>query len=288
MLMNEVFDRLSNCLIDGYSSLRRMRGADPEGYNYAMLENSFNDAEKSYMFCLTENFNQTLLQHIELQSREKGQQPFSVFFLNKLMNTYMEESFAKPRYFFDMDGVLFKFDNTLTSLEPLYEEGYFRELPTHRLAVQCMQHMLDQDPEHVYVLTHYIDSPFAYNEKKEVLQELFPALDIHNIILVPYGKNKVDYVPIAVKENDYLIDDYNLNLEQWKDAGGSPIKFVNDINDRHGTWKGNRIEYDDPTLDESLRFILKNNLDGDQLDSILNSYLQEKLEVLQPYANLEF
>ena len=38
--MNDVFDKLNNCLNDGYSKLRSMRGADPNGFNYAMLENS--------------------------------------------------------------------------------------------------------------------------------------------------------------------------------------------------------------------------------------------------------
>lgn len=288
MLMNDVFDKLNNCLNDGYSKLRSMRGADPNGFNYAMLENSLSVIEDSYTSCLNANFDQRLLNGIELECREKGQPPFSAIFLQKLMNTYMDERFAKPRYFFDMDGVLFKFDNSLTSLEPLYEEGYFKHLPTHRLAIQCMQELLNEGPEQVYVLSHYISSN-AYNEKLEVLQEIFPDLDIHNIILVPYGENKSDYVPIAVKENDYLIDDHTPNLEQWKDSGGKAIKFVNDINDRKDTWKGSRIEYDDPDLFDSLKDILDNNeLSLDKVETILHTYLNEKLETLQPFAEIGF
>ena len=48
MLMNDVFDKLNNCLNDGYSKLRSMRGADPNGFNYAMLENSLSVIEDSY------------------------------------------------------------------------------------------------------------------------------------------------------------------------------------------------------------------------------------------------
>ena len=232
MLIKDVFDSLSDHLEKGFSCYRKMRGTDPNGFNYDMLENFLNVTRQSYMNCLEDHFDHTLLERIERQCQKKGQQVFSADFLNDLMETYMEERFAKPRYFFDMDGVLFKLDNTLTSLEPLYEEGYFKNLPTHRLAVRCLQEMLIQDPEQVYILSHYIDSPFAEQEKREVLQELFPSLDMHNVILVPYGESKTDYVPIRIKENDFLVDDYNHNLECWRDAGGYAIKFVNDINDR--------------------------------------------------------
>ena len=236
MLIMDVFDSLSDHLEKGYSCYRKMRGSDPNGFNYDMLENSLNVTKRSYMNCLEDNFDHSLLERIERQCQKKGQQVFSADFLNDLMETYMEERFAKPRYFFDMDGVLFKFDNTLTSLEPLYEEGYFKNLLTHRLAVHCLQEMLMEDPEQVYILSHYIDSPFAEQEKREILQDIFPSLDMHNVILVPYGESKTDYVPIRVKENDFLIDDYTYNLECWRDAGGYAIKFVNTIYDRHESW----------------------------------------------------
>ena len=257
MLIMDVFDSLSDHLEKGYSCYRKMRGSDPNGFNYDMLENSLDVTRKSYMNCLEDNFDHSLLERIERQCQKKGQQVFSADFLNDLIEVYMEERFAKPRYFFDMDGVLFKFDNTLTTLEPLYEEGYFRNLPPHRLAVHCLQEMLMENPEQVYILSHYINSPFAEREKREVLQELFPSLDPHNVILVPYGENKTDHVPLRVKENDFLIDDYNKNLVYWRDAGGYAIKFVNDINDRHGSWKGSRVEYDDPELISSLNHIFE-------------------------------
>lgn len=288
MLIKDVFDSLSDHLEKGFSCYRKMRGTDPNGFNYDMLENFLNVTRQSYMNCLEDHFDHTLLEHIERQCQKKGQQVFSADFLNDLMETYMEERFAKPRYFFDMDGVLFKLDNTLTSLEPLYEEGYFKNLPTHRLAVRCLQEMLIQDPEQVYILSHYIDSPFAEQEKREVLQELFPSLDMHNVILVPYGESKTDYVPIRVKENDFLIDDYNHNLECWRDAGGYAIKFVNAINDRHGSWIGSKVEYDDPELNRSLNHIFENAAMSKPLEMTLEPYMQQKLEVLRSHADIGF
>lgn len=275
MLIKDVFDSLSDHLEKGFSCYRKMRGTDPNGFNYDMLENFLNVTRQSYMNCLEDHFDHTLLERIERQCQKKGQQVFSADFLNDLMETYMEERFAKPRYFFDMDGVLFKLDNTLTSLEPLYEEGYFKNLPTHRLAVRCLQEMLIQDPEQVYILSHYIDSPFAEQEKREVLQELFPSLDMHNVILVPYGESKTDYVPIRIKENDFLVDDYNHNLECWRDAGGYAIKFVNAINDRHGSWIGSKVEYDDPELNRSLNHIFENAPMSKPLEMTLEPYMQQ-------------
>ena len=238
------------------------------------------------MDCLEVHFDHTLLERIERQCQKKGQQVFSADFLNDLMEAYMEERFAKQRYFFDMDGVLFKFDNTLTTLEPLYEEGYFRNLPPHRLAVHCLQELLTEAPDQIYILSHYIDSPFAEREKREVLQELFPSLDPHNVILVPYGENKTDHVPLRVKENDFLIDDYNQNLVCWRDAGGYAIKFVNDINDRHGSWKGSRVEYDDPELINSLNHIFEYAVTSEDLAMTLEPYMQQKLEVLRSHADI--
>ena len=288
MLIKDVFDSLSDHLEKGFSCYRKMRGTDPNGFNYDMLENFLNVTRQSYMNCLEDHFDHTLLEHIERQCQKKGQQVFSADFLNDLMETYMEERFAKPRYFFDMDGVLFKLDNTLTSLEPLYEEGYFKNLPTHRLAVRCLQEMLIQDPEQVYILSHYIDSPFAEQEKREVLQELLPYLAMHNVILVPYGESKTDYVPIRIKENDFLVDDYNHNLECWRDAGGYAIKFVNAINDRHGSWIGSKVEYDDPELNRSLNHIFENAAMSKPLEMTLEPYMQQKLEVLRSHADIGF
>ena len=286
MLIMEVFDSLSDHLEKGYSCYRKMRGSDPNGFNYDMLENSLNVSRRAYMDCLEDNFDHSLLERIERQCQKKGQQVFSADFLNDLIEVYMEERFAKPRYFFDMDGVLFKFDNTLTTLEPLYEEGYFRNLPPHRLAVHCVQELLTEAPDQIYILSHYIDSPFAEQEKREVLQELFPSLDPHNVILVPYGENKTDHVPLRVKENDFLIDDYNKNLVCWRGAGGYAIKFVNDINDRYGSWKGSRVEYDDPELISSLNHIFEHAVTTEDLTTTLEPYMQQKLEVLRSHADI--
>ena len=288
MLLLDAFDRLSDLLEKGFSCYRRMRGSDPNGFNYDMLENSLDVTRRAYMDCLEVHFDHTLLERIERQCQKKGQQVFSADFLNDLMEAYMEERFAKQRYFFDMDGVLFKFDNTLTTLEPLYEEGYFRNLPPHRLAVHCLQELLTEAPDQIYILSHYIDSPFAEREKREVLQELFPSLDPHNVILVPYGENKTDHVPLRVKENDFLIDDYNHNLECWRAAGGYAIKFVNAINDRHGSWIGSKVEYDDPELNRSLNHIFENATMSKPLEMTLEPYMQQKLEVLRSHADIGF
>ncbi|MFR8072857.1 MAG: hypothetical protein ACLU7V_09280, partial [Anaerovoracaceae bacterium] len=103
MLLLDAFDRLSDLLEKGFSCYRRMRGSDPNGFNYDMLENSLDVTRRAYMDCLEVHFDHTLLERIERQCQKKGQQVFSADFLNDLMEAYMEERFAKQRYFFDMD-----------------------------------------------------------------------------------------------------------------------------------------------------------------------------------------
>ena len=106
------------------------------------------------------------------------------------------------------------------------------------------------------------------------------------MILVPYGENKTDHVPLRVKENDFLIDDYDLNLVCWGDAGGYAIKFVNDMNDRHGSWKGSRVEYDDPELISSLNHIFEYAGTSEDLAMTLEPYMKQKLEVLRSHADI--
>jgi hypothetical protein len=60
------------------------------------------------------------------------------------------------------------------------------------------------------------------------------------------GANKTEFVPGGIREGDVLIDDYNKNLEEWRAAGGTSVKFVNDINDRAligKRWDGERVYF---------------------------------------------
>lgn len=280
--MSDTFLQLSRILAEGYDDMRKMRGSDRNGFNYTMLENSLELNQQSFSDILMKNFDEELLQSVNEVCMEKGIETFSPSYLKELQQQYKEYRYQPPRYFFDMDGVLYKFDNTITSLDVLYEENYFYNLPQQKLAAHCMHKMLEQHPHQVYVLSHYLDSPFAYKEKTMCLHEQFPELEDCNIILVPYNEKKIDYVPQRLKNNDFLIDDYNKNLIEWKEEGGHAVKFVNPINDVNKTWNGERIYYDDPELIESLNMIVSHVEGLDNIDTLqLDTKIENQLHLLE-------
>ena len=251
-LMNDIFMKLESILDEGMQAMRSMRGADRDGFNYMMLENVQNTEKTNFLKQLSEDFDEDLLNDVKEDCRSKGIDVFTPGFLNELKNQYQEKRYSSSRMFFDMDGVLYVFDNMIESLDVLYEENYFRSRPLHQMVAYSMKNLLLENPHQIYILSHYIDSPFAFKEKMECLQDHFPELDRHNIILVPYSQEKTSAVPLGVKSNDILIDDYNNNLNLWQKAGGTAVKMVNGINDVHKSWTGSRVRYDDPQLSNEL------------------------------------
>ena len=77
----------------------------------------------------------------------------------------------KPRLFVDMDGTLALFQE-IDTIETLFEEGYFKNLPPQVAVVNAVNTFLEQsDPEvDVYILSSYLtDSDYALKEKNEWL-----------------------------------------------------------------------------------------------------------------------
>ena len=60
---------------------------------------------------------------------------------------------------------------------------------------------------------------------------------------MPCGNNKAAAAANRLKmpcidKSFVLLDDYSVNLHDWKEKGGSGIKLRNGINGSIGTWKG--------------------------------------------------
>ena len=153
------------------------------------------------------------------------------------------------RFFVDMDGVLAKFNNQLTSLDPLYEKGYFASLEPQKNVVDVVNKLIDDNVD-VYILSAALDSDYAKGEKTEWINKYLPNLKNKKIIFTDYGSRKAAYIPGKIRENDILLDDYTKNLKQW--VGGKAIKLVNDINDTNKSWDGDRVYYDDEKLYNTL------------------------------------
>lgn len=148
----------------------------------------------------------------------------------------------KQRLFVDMDGTLAVF-KPCRHLETLYERGYFESLMPLENVLDAVRIHAQEDNFDIYVLSAYLgDSPYALTEKNRWLDTYLPEIDKDHRIFCECGQDKSIYIPGGVRENDCLLDDYSVNLFQWKRAGGRGIKLMNGINGTKGTWQGARVD----------------------------------------------
>ena len=144
----------------------------------------------------------------------------------------------------DMDGTLTEF-LLQSSMAPLYEKGYFRNLPPHREVVEAVKMLILQHPQiEVFALSAYlVDSPYALQEKNEWMDAHLPEMNAAHRIFIPNGADKRAYVH-AICEDDVLLDDYTKNLLRWQPSRG--IKLINAINHTKKTWSAASVRYDRP------------------------------------------
>ena len=155
----------------------------------------------------------------------------------------------RQRLFVDMDGTLAVF-TPVKELEQLYEEGYFWNQAPHVNVVKGVQEILVGHPEiEVFILSAYLtDSPSALQEKNRWLNRYLPQIDQTHRIFLPCGADKTKVVPGGIRENDFLLDDYTKNLNDWEPPARG-IKLLNGINHTKGTWQSDRIRYDHDAKD---------------------------------------
>lgn len=142
--------------------------------------------------------------------------------------------------YFDMDGVLVKYDRSAyQGQEPLFTvKGgrYFRKLEPDERAVRAFQ-LLSQREQPLRILSSLtnIGSIFLeqYADKKAWIAEHLPGFENEDTF-IPAITNKRNIAEFMLKRkltiNDVLIDDYNPNLDEWRNNGGLAIKYLNGIN----------------------------------------------------------
>jgi len=148
------------------------------------------------------------------------------------------------RLFVDMDGTLNVFATDLSGPEELYEPGYFLNRPPQESVIAAVNELIEKYPSRIYILSAVLpDSSTALSEKNEYLDKYLPNLPRHQRVFTLCGQRKGDAIA-SLSQNDFLLDDYTKNLNEWKKDGGTGIKLLTDINHTKGSWKGTRIRYD--------------------------------------------
>lgn len=151
------------------------------------------------------------------------------------------------RLFIDMDGTLAVWKQT-ACFEDLLQPGYFRDLPPYQTVLDAVKILCTTKPElDVYALSAYMpENPYAVHEKNAWLDAYLPEIDFEHRIFVACGSSKARAAANRLKtpciDNSFvLLDDYSVNLHEWKANRGSCIKLRNGINGNGGTWKGESV-----------------------------------------------
>jgi 5'(3')-deoxyribonucleotidase len=192
------------------------------------------------------------------------------------------------RVFIDMDGTLARFHAENNYLERMYEPSFFASLAPYENAVDTAAKLAEGGEAEVFVISSVIEGypPGDCAEQKHAwLDKHLPMIDRAHRIFPPMGANKTEYVTGGVRADDVLVDDYNKNLEEWESAGGTSVKFVNDINDRGlvgKRWEGERVYYDVSAEDTAAR------LGGiGKADRIVIYQTDTRELIFEPYERLQ-
>lgn len=148
------------------------------------------------------------------------------------------------RLFVDMDGTLAEF-RQIDTLETLYEKGYFANLQPQMAVVEAVKIIIREYPDiEVNILSAVLtDSSYALQEKNEWLDRYLPEIDAAHRLFPPCGSDKKEYISDGITQDDFLLDDYTVNLNTWEPPARG-IKLMNGINGTKGTWKRAMISWD--------------------------------------------
>ena len=144
---------------------------------------------------------------------------------------------------FDMDGVLcdfdrhypkitgvsFPHDGTLTEEQKDHKwsllndhPNFFLDLPWIPGARTMIAYCMKYAPHSVGILSAASKRvPQSHTQKHEWCKREIPWMSTSNIVVVPRKRDKVNYVG----SGNILVDDYDVNISRWREAGGIGIHF---------------------------------------------------------------
>lgn len=164
----------------------------------------------------------------------------------------------RKRIFFDMDGVLAKYNFDLPKFECLYTiPHYFRNRPRQDSFVGAAHLVYADDECELFVLTAVLpDHETAFCDKHDWLDEETPEVDAKHRIFTLCGEDKIAYVPAFNPATDILVDDFGENCTVWAKNGGSYVKVSRDAEDaEHEKTKHRYVAHPGMTAEEILAVI---------------------------------
>lgn len=151
-------------------------------------------------------------------------------------------------FYFDMDGVLAKFNKSAnTANPPLFNrpgQHYFLKCEPDIKAITIAQTMLAAGLD-VRILSRLNGPREMLDEwrcdKTAWLKRYMPDISSEHIILTETTKDKfLNHIPERQRAAHVLIDDFNENLAMWEENGGVGVKYGNDLNNP-ASWYGLKL-----------------------------------------------
>ena len=170
----------------------------------------------------------------------------------------MNAKMAKPNHFFDMDGTLAVYEwwvYTTDGTYPWYDNirgtHYYRTAKPQEKVIAFLESLLNACPGHVYILTSMdVPEDVYYTCVADKIMWVrnhipeFPGKNFHVVKSrhpidgqMTKAQKAEELLERPLLRTDILYDDFNGNLESWKDAGGTPVKVLNGLNHKRADMK---------------------------------------------------
>lgn len=139
----------------------------------------------------------------------------------------MKRYYSNVTVYFDMDGVLNRFEDDINARQNMWKQGYFRNIP----ALEEVAFYLERLNKKVSskILTKIIDRPNVSKEKDEWISNILgkKGCRYDDVIYVPYHESKLRYIQ-NLNHFNILIDDSIVNLDECSLGGVHCIYFGNE------------------------------------------------------------
>jgi 5'(3')-deoxyribonucleotidase len=125
----------------------------------------------------------------------------------------------------DMDGVLADFDKVENAVARYKnEEGFFFNLEPIETNVNAIKRLIKQGYQ-VKILSKSPHEKADY-DKRLWLEKYLPEIKIENIIFARPEQKKISFVNEFEKSFSLLLDDYEKNIQEWRNENGLAITIT--------------------------------------------------------------